>query len=225
MSFRAGNHPHGRSVMRGSRAPHRIRDPGTCHGKSADRHSAPSPATGRAMKRSTRTLLTLATLCLACGEPSLAQTPPKPARGFAAGRRRAHRRRRLRAAELARARPHLRRAALQPARAGQRGQRREARPRVVVRHRHAARAAGHADRRRRHDVHDRRVERRVRAGREDRRGDLEIRPRGPARVGPLRLLRRRQSRRRRVEGIRLRRRRWTAASSASTPAPAGGAGR
>ena len=121
------------------------------------------------------------------------------------GRWRAHRRRGQRAAELARARPHLRRAALQPARADQRRQRREARARVVVRHRHHARPAGKPDRRRRHDVHHRHVERGVGARREDRQGTVEVRPGGAARVGPLPVLRCRQPRRRGLEGRGVRR--------------------
>ena len=116
---------------------------------------------------------------------------------------RAHSSRRYRTAELAGTRQDLRRAAVQPAAAGQRRERREAWPGLVVRNRHPAWAAGHADRRGRHDVYDRRLERRLRARREDRGGTLDVRPTGSARVGTLRLLRRREPRRGHLEGCRL----------------------
>jgi len=133
------------------------------------------------MTKHHRTTLAVATLLCCAAVAALAADPsPSAAAGGAAtvdGA--AHRGRRPRATELARPRPHLRRAALQPARADQRPQRGRARPRLVVRHRDHARPAGEPDRGRRHHVHDRHVERGLGAGCPDRPGAVEVRPRGP----------------------------------------------
>ena len=107
---------------------------------------------------------------------------------------------------LAVVRARLLRAALQPARSDQRRQRREARPGVAVRDRDRSRPRGDAARRRRRDVHDRVVERHLRDRRAHRQAAVEVRPRGASQVRQPRLLRRRQSRRRVLQGQGLRRR-------------------
>ncbi len=106
---------------------------------------------------------------------------------------------------MAGARPHDERAAPQPARVDRPRQREDARALVVLRPGIDARGGSHADRRRWRDVRDRVVERGLRARRENRQADLEVRSGGAGRVGTQRLLRRRESRRRRLGRLRLRR--------------------
>ena len=101
---------------------------------------------------------------------------------------------------LAVVRPRLLRAALQPARSDQRQERRPARARVAVRDGDRPRPRGHAARRRRRDVHDRIVERHLRDRRAHRQAAVEVRPRSASQVRQHRLLRRRQSRRRVLQG-------------------------
>ena len=85
--------------------------------------------------------------------------------------------------------------------------------------------AGDADRRRRRDVHHRRVERRVRARRQDRQAAVEVRPEGAARVGPLAAAATSSTAASRSGRARSTSARSTAASSRSTRRPARSAGR
>ena len=107
---------------------------------------------------------------------------------------------------LAVVRPRLLRAAIQPARSDQRQERRPARPGVAVRDRDRPRPRSDAARRRRRDVCDRIVERHLRDRRAHRQAALEVRPGSASQVRQHRLLRRRQSRRRVLQGQGLRRR-------------------
>ena len=147
------------------------------------------------------------------------QSKPEPTAGAARsggsrsrrrreGRRRAHRRRRQRARQLAGARPHLRRAALLAARPGQRQNVGQLGLAWHYDTGTRSRPRGDADRRRRRDVPDHRVERWcTRIDARDRRAALEVRPaRSPRRGRALGLLRRGQPRRRGLEGQGLRRR-------------------
>ena len=101
---------------------------------------------------------------------------------------------------LAVLRPRLLRAAIQPARSDQRQERRAARARVAVRDGDQSRPRGDAARRRRRDVCDRIVERHLRDRRAHRQAAVEVRPRSASQVRQHRLLRRRQSRRRVLQG-------------------------
>ena len=80
-----------------------------------------------------------------------------------------------------------------------------ARPRLRLRDEHHARPRGDAARRRRRDLHDRLLERRLRGRRAHRPAALEPRPGGAAPLRRARLLRRREPRRRALPGPRLRR--------------------
>ena len=132
--------------------------------------------------------------------PPAARRRARARRAARERRRRAHRGRGCGRAELAHARPHLLRAALQPARRQiNESNVAELGPRVVLRPRHDSRRRGDAARRRRRAVHDERVEHRLRARREDRPRALGLRPEGAEALGPIRVLRRREPRRRGLE--------------------------
>ena len=129
------------------------------------------------------------------------------------GRWRANHRRRQGASELAEPRTDVWGAALQPAGEDHDGQRGPARSRVVARHRepNRARRGGHADRGRRRDVHDGRLEPRARPRRQDRQAPVGVRSANLRSVRRQGMLRRGQPRRRRLGGQGLRRRlRWPA---------------
>ena len=136
-------------------------------------------------------------------------------RGRCSGRRRcrrqAHHRSGQGARQLAEPRPHLLRAALQPADEDRHRQRRQARARLVARHQepHHARRGGHADRGGRGDLHHRRLEPRPGRRGQDRQAAVGVRSANPRRVRRQGLLRHRQPWRGRVgrQGVprRLRR--------------------
>ncbi len=117
----------------------------------------------------------------------------------------AHRRSRGQSRRLAHARPHLRRAALQPAGGDRPGQREGPEARVVFRSRHQARPGSDAAGRRRHDVCHVGMEQSVRARRAHRQREVALRSASRRRQGDRCLLRRRESRRRGLGSQRLRR--------------------
>ena len=108
-----------------------------------------------------------------------------------------------RAGRLAHVRPHLRGAALLAADAGQPGERRRPRPRLVQGLRHAPSGGVDTARGRRRDVRDPAVEHHLRPRCRDGRGAVVLRPRSPRRHGPPCLLRRDQPGARRLPRTRL----------------------
>ena len=105
---------------------------------------------------------------------------------------------------LAGGRPRLRRDAIQQARPDQRRKRQESRFGVVLQSRFLARRRGDPDRRRRHHVCQRSLERRPRHRCPHRQGHLDLRSRGVARERLQRLLRRREQGRGASQGQGLR---------------------